>query len=62
MSWVQCFSVYITVITNKQPTRLQELLAYMVTMIKMRGWLAYDEMFRQRAAKDHSNSTTRFMR
>ena len=65
MSWVQCFSVYIAVITNKQPTRLQELLAYMVTMInearrfKMRGWLAYDEMFRQRAAKDHSADWTK---
>ena len=54
------FAVYTAIVCKKDPDRLTDLLAYMVTMIneamrfKYKGWLTYDEMFRQSVAKSKS--------
>ena len=62
LSWIQCFIAYIAIVCSREPSRLNDLLAYMVIMInegrrfKFQGWLTYDEMFRQSAAKSKSTS------
>ena len=62
LSWTQCFAVYMAIVCSHDPSRLNDLLGYMVIMInegrrfKYHGWLTYDEMFRQSVAK--SKSTT----
>ena len=62
LSWTQCFVAYTAIVCAQNPNRLGDLLAYMVIMInearrfKYQGWLTYDEMFRQSAAK--SKTTT----
>lgn len=55
-TWLQCFAVYMAVITNKEPDRTNNLLAYMVTIAKAStkyswpSWVVYDQNFRQEAA------------
>ena len=55
-TWLQCFAVYMAAITNKEPDRTSNLLAYMVTIAKAStkygwpSWLVYDQNFRQEAA------------
>ena len=62
LSWIQCFAAFTAIVCSQDPTRCNDLLAYMVIMVnearrfKYQGWLTYDEMFRQSAAK--SKSTT----
>ena len=52
LSWVQCFGVYMAVVTSKFPMRIRELLAYQTLIVREacrcggRGWLAYDTHFR----------------
>ena len=51
LEWIQCFSVYIAVITRKQPDRIQDLLGYqsriLETHLEYAGdyWLGYDRRF-----------------
>ena len=62
LSWTQCFAVYTAIVCSQNPERINDLLAYMVTMInegrrfKFQGWLTYDEMFRQSVVKSKSTS------
>ena len=62
LSWIQCFAAFTAIVCSQDPTRCNDLLAYMVIMVnearrfKYQGWLTYDEMFRQSVAK--SKSTT----
>ena len=55
-TWLQCFAVYMAVITNKEPDRTNNLLAHMVTIAKAStkyswpSWVVYDQNFRQEAA------------
>lgn len=62
LSWVQCFAALTAIICSRDPTCLNDLLAYMVIMtnearrFKYQGWLTYDEMFRQSAAKSKSTA------
>ena len=54
--WVQCFCIYMAVITAKSPESTQDLLGYLsITVEACREyegdtWLGYDRCFRQRAA------------
>ena len=62
LSWTQCFAVYTAIVCSQNPDRINDLLAYMVTMInegrrfKFQGWLTYYEMFRQSVVKSKSTS------
>lgn len=55
-TWVQCFSVFCTVVIAKSPSRLAELMAYQTTIAKASqryrwpSWIVYDQNFRQEAA------------
>ena len=52
-SWLQCFSSYAAVVGSKYPHKCKELWAYQAFMIAEhrkcggRGWLLYDNAFRQ---------------
>ena len=56
MEWVQCFGIYMAVISRKQPQRVPDLLGYQTLIIEAYleyqddGWMAYDRRFRQRTA------------
>lgn len=56
-TWVQCFSVYMAVIVDKEPDRAKNLLAYLSTIAKCSqkfrwpSWIVYDQNFRQDAAE-----------
>ena len=56
LSWVQCFGVYIAVVTSKFPERTHKLLAYQTLIVREarrcggKGWLSYDSYFRQQMA------------
>ena len=58
LSWVQCFGIYATIVCQQNPSRMKDLMAYLITMInearrfKYKGWIQYDDLFRQQAAKD----------
>ena len=54
--WAVCFASYISVIANKDPSRVPDLLGYLVHMIKASlefegpAWANYDNTFRRQAA------------
>ena len=56
MSWIECFTTYISLIALKHPDRVSDLLAYMSLIIHAarqyedNPWLSYDATFRQLAA------------
>ena len=58
LSWVECFNLFSTVLTTKYPKLDKALTAYQSTIVRearrfgFRGWLQYDQLFRQHAAKD----------
>ena len=55
-TWIQCFALYMAVITKKEPDRAKNLLAYMTTIAKASlkyswpSWVVYDLNYRQDAA------------
>ncbi len=55
-TWLQCFSLYVTVIASHQPKRVPDLMAYQSLIAKAShtyrwpSWLVYDQSFRQEAA------------
>ena len=55
-SWVQCFAMYISVMTRTHPEAVPELLAYMIGIVRASqdfeglAWLSYDTAFRRQAA------------
>ena len=59
LSWVQCFGMYMAVVTSKFPMRIRELLAYQTLIVREarrcggREWLAYDTHFRQQVVGDN---------
>ena len=59
LDWVQCFSLYTSIISHKQPGRVPDLLGYQSLIIdaqrEFQGdhWLGYDRRFRLRAAATH---------
>ena len=58
LAWVICFCTYAAIAARKQPRKTQQLLAYMATIVRealrfdCKGWIAYDNMFRQQVAKN----------
>ena len=65
LEWIQCFSVYIAVITRKQPERIQDLLGYQSRILEAHleyagdYWLGYDRRFRlEAAASNNTNWST----
>ena len=56
LTWVECFTSYITVISASFPSRARDLLSYMALIIRMAKrytgncWLNYDRAFRLEAA------------
>ena len=54
--WALCFASYISVIANKNPSRVPDLLGYLVHTIKASlefegpAWANYDNTFRRQAA------------
>ena len=55
LEWVQCFTIYISVIAQKQPQRVPDLLGNLNLIIEAHlefsgdAWLGYDRHFQQRA-------------
>ena len=50
LEWVQCFSIYMAVLTKKAPNRIQDLLVYQGLILETGmeyadGWLGYDRRF-----------------
>ena len=58
LSWVECFNLFSSVLLSKYPNLHKALTAYQSTIVRearrfgFRGWLQYDQLFRQHAAKD----------
>ena len=56
VEWLQCFGLYIAIISRKQPARVLDLLGYQNLIIqayqeyRLDCWLGYDHRFRQQAA------------
>ena len=54
--WVQCFSIFTAVCTQKYPEKTQYMLGYLALIVEVHmeyegnGWLGYDRQFRQNAA------------
>lgn len=55
-TWLQCFCIYMAVVTEHEPERLKSLLAYLSTIAKAStkfswlSWVVYDQNCRQEAA------------
>ena len=55
-TWVQCFGIYMAVVTSEAPDRTKSMLAYMALIAKCSlryrwpSWAVYDLNFRQEAA------------
>ena len=55
-TWLQCFGLYIAVVTEQEPERTKSLLAYLSTIAKASAkyswpsWVVYDQNFQQEAA------------
>jgi len=56
LTWVQCFGIYVSVLTPSYPEAVPELLVYMLEIVgqakRFRGrtWVLYDATFRRQAA------------
>ncbi len=64
-TWVQCFSLYASVVALSSPARISELMAYLTVIAKASqryrwpSWIVYDQNFRQEAAGNPSQSWAR---
>ena len=62
LEWIKCFSVYMAVISRKQPGRIYNLLAYEILIIEAHmkysgdGWLGDDVWFLHCTATDTTNN------
>ena len=56
LEWLQCYAVYVAVVTNNLPERIPDLMGYQSLVIeayteyKNDCWIGYDRRFRQQAA------------
>ena len=56
LEWLQCYSIYVAVVTEKKPDKIKDLLGYQALIIQAKmenegdAWLGYDRRFRQIAA------------
>ena len=55
-TWVQCFAIYVGVVSLRHPEVIADMMAYMVMIVKAAdeyaglAWVRYDEAFRSQAA------------
>lgn len=62
LEWLQCFGIYMAIISRKEPHRVVDLLAYQHLIIQAHQeyqgdcWLGYDRRFCQRAATNSPRS------
>lgn len=62
LSWIECFNIYSSVLQMKYPSLAKPLAAYTTMMVKearrfgFRGWLQYDQLFRQHTTKDPTSA------
>ena len=60
MTWTECFSALVSVLSSKYPAFVPELMAYMCLIVKCHkrfeglGWFNYDRAFRRQAATRRS--------
>ena len=53
--WIQCYSIYMAVVAEKHPEKIQDLLGYQTLIVEAQmeydsdTWLGYDRRFRQNA-------------
>ena len=56
MDWIQCFSIYIAVVSHAKPDHIADLIAYLNLIINIQRWFQYfdwalyDRQFWQKAA------------
>ena len=64
-AWLQCFAVYVAVLSAKHPEAIPELLAYMVAIIRAcedfagLAWVRYDSAYRRQAAASGNRTWSR---
>ena len=64
-AWLQCFAVYVGVLSAKHPEAVPELLAYMVAIIRAcedfagLAWVRYDSAYRRQAAASGNRTWSR---
>ena len=60
LEWIQCFGIYVAVLTRRYPEQIPDLLGYQSLMIEARleyegdNWFAYDRRFCLSAAANHN--------
>jgi len=65
IEWVQCFSVYLSVVCRTHPEKIPAMLAYLMLIIEAsmeyegNAWLGYDRRFRQAAAANPDTQWSR---
>jgi hypothetical protein len=65
LTWVECFRSLVSVLSQKYPSFLPELMAYMSLIVKCQkrfeglGWFNYDRAFRRQAAITRSMNWSR---
>ena len=63
--WLQCFAVYVGVMSAKHPEAIPELMAYMVAVIRAcedfsgLAWIRYDAAYRRQAAASGNRTWSR---
>ena len=56
LEWVECFAIYVAVVSRKQLQRVPEMLGYLILILEAQmenagdGWLGYDGHFRMAVA------------
>ena len=64
-TWIQCYGIYVAVLTSRQPHRSTELMAYQSIVAKASArykwpsWVIYDQSFRQEMASTPGQSWAR---
>lgn len=58
LEWIQCYGIYVAVLSRSQPHRVPDLMGYQALIIQAHlefqedNWLGYDRTFRLRAASE----------
>ena len=62
LEWVECFAIYVAVVSRTQPQRVPEMLGYLMLILEAHmeyvgeGWLGYDRQFQLTAARHPSTN------
>ena len=64
-TWLQCFAIYVGVLSAKHPEAVPELMSYMVAIIRASedyaglAWVRYDAAYRRQAAANYNRKWSR---